>query len=294
METSPAKQAAVEHEYIATNGIYLHTVQAGPTDAPLVILLHGFPEFWLGWRRQLPALAGAGWRVWAPDQRGYNLSDKPRGLDAYRPEVLASDVKGLIEASGRRSVTLVGHDWGGEIAWWIALTYPQLVQRLVIMNAPHPNAMRHHLLHSPLQQLRSTYAAFFQLPWLPEQLLAGGDGWGASMLMKTSSHSNTFSAYEMQAYREAWQRPRAMHCMLNWYRAVRRDPLSEPPRERVGTPTLIIWGKQDVALSPALAQLSVEQCDDGRLVFVDEATHWVQHEQALRVNRLLLDFLDTP
>ncbi|MFW6063032.1 MAG: alpha/beta fold hydrolase [Chloroflexota bacterium] len=293
-EPAPTTHPDHRHRYIATNGTYLHTVQAGPEDAPLVILLHGFPEFWRGWQRQLPALAGAGWCVWAPDQRGYNLSDKPRGLDAYTPDVLAADVKGLIKASGRRSVVLVGHDWGGVIAWWTALNDPQLVQRLVIVNAPHPGAMRHHLLHNPLQQLRSAYAAFFQLPWLPELVLGAGNGLGASLLMRLSSRPGVFPAERLHAYRRAWQRPRALHSMLNWYRALRRTTPSRPASERVSRPTLIIWGRRDIALGPALARLSIQMCDDGRLVYIDEASHWVQHEQAPRVNKLLLDFMGRP
>lgn len=292
--SAQTSRPALKHRYIATNGVYLHTVQTGPEDGPLAILLHGFPEFWRGWQRQLPALTGAGWRVWAPDQRGYNLSDKPRGLDAYTPDVLAADVKGLIECSGRRTVTLVGHDWGGVIAWWATLNYPHLVQRLVILNAPHPGVMRRHLLQNPLQQLRSAYAAFFQLPWLPEQVLGAGNGLGAALLMRLSSRPGAFAARHLQPYRRAWRRPRALHSMLNWYRALRRASSSQPATQRVSQPALIIWGRKDVALGPSLAHLSLQMCDDGRLVYIDEASHWVQHEAAPRVNSLLLNFLGAP
>ena len=145
-----------EHHFIQTNGITLHTVMAGPVDGPVVILLHGFPEFWFGWRRQIPALAGAGFRVWVPDQRGYNLSDKPKGVVAYRLEALGADILGLINATGQERVYLAGHDWGAMVAWWVALNAPERLRRLAILNVPHPYVMRKHLLADPRQRARST------------------------------------------------------------------------------------------------------------------------------------------
>ena len=161
-----------EHKLIATNGITLHAVTAGPEDGPLVLLLHGFPEFWYGWRRQIPALAAAGFRVLAPDQRGYNLSDKPRELSAYRLDALAADALGLIDAAGRERAFVVGHDWGAMVAWWLALVAPQRVERLAILNVPHPYVFRRHLMNDAEQQKRSIYAGFFQLPWLPQSALS--------------------------------------------------------------------------------------------------------------------------
>lgn len=160
-----------EHRKIVTNGVRLHVVQTGPQDAPLVILLHGFPEFWYGWRQQIPALAAAGLQVWAPDQRGYNESDKPVGVGAYRIDELVADVVGLIDASGLRRASLVGHDWGAAVAWWVALTAPERLERLVILNGPHPSVMRRHLTRSVRQLLRSWYIFGFQVPWVPERLL---------------------------------------------------------------------------------------------------------------------------
>ena len=149
---------------IKTNGVKLHVVQSGPVDGPLVILLHGFPEFWYGWRKQIPALANAGFRVWAPDQRGYNTSEKPPNVRDYRLDKLADDVAGLIGISGRRRVTVVGHDWGGAVAWWLAANYPELVERLVILNVPHPLVMQRLIYTDPRQTLRSWYMFFFSDP----------------------------------------------------------------------------------------------------------------------------------
>src|SRR5664279_5354974 len=149
---------SIEHDIIQTNGVTLHVAQAGAPDAPLVILLHGFPEFWYGWHQQIPFLAEHGYRVCAPDQRGYNISDKPAGIDAYRVETLVDDVIGLINASGREKVYLVGHDWGAAVAWAVALLHPERLDKLVIMNVPHPKVFAETLRSSLRQMLKSWYA----------------------------------------------------------------------------------------------------------------------------------------
>jgi len=275
----------MEHKLIPTNGVTLHAVAAGPEDGPLVLLLHGFPEFWYGWRRQIPALAAAGFRVLAPDQRGYNLSDRPRALSAYSLDALANDALGLIDASGRERVYLVGHDWGAMVAWWVALIAPHRVQRLAILNVPHPTVAYRALRTSPEQMLRSTYAAFFQLPRLPEAFLRRG---GAAWMLRASSRPGTFTRADLTCYREAWSRPGALTAMLNWYRAALRYPF-RPPMERVQPPTLILWGRHDTALRWQSALESLKLCEQGELIYYP-ASHWVQHEMAEQVSRELLGF----
>ncbi len=278
-------------QYIATNGIRLHVVQAGPNEGPLVILLHGFPEFSYGWRRQIPYLASAGYRVWAPDQRGYNLSDKPDGVAAYTLDVLAADVIGLMDAAGQKQVFLVGHDWGAAVAWWVAAKYPDRLARMVVMNVPHGAVMQKHLRRNLAQLCRSWYFFFFQVPWLPETL-ARLQNWNiAAQALKNSSRLGTFTDSDLREYREAWSRPKAYRSMLNWYRAVMQKPSAPPANPRITVPTLLIWGAQDRFLGRELAQPSIDLCDDGRLVFIEEATHWVQHEEAERVNELIDTFL---
>src|SRR5512134_2857495 len=158
----------LEHSTIKTNGIQLHIVQAGPQSGVPVMLLHGFPEFWYGWRKQIPALAEAGCRVIVPDQRGYNLSDKPEGVKAYSVNTLVDDIHGLIDALGYEKVNLVGHDWGAIVSWSVAHRHPDRLQRLGILNAPHPLVTRRFLLRDLDQIRRSWYIMYFQLPWLPE------------------------------------------------------------------------------------------------------------------------------
>jgi pimeloyl-ACP methyl ester carboxylesterase len=279
------------HHYIQTNGITLHLVEAGLADGPLVVMLHGFPEFWYGWRHQIPALANAGYHVWAPDQRGYHLSSRPPEVSAYRQEELVADIAGLIQQSGQEQVYLVGHDWGAAVAWQVAAAHPELLKRLVILNVPHPTVMFDYVLRSWEQRFRSWYVGFFQIPWLPETLLRLNNWQGATQAMVQSGRPDSFSAADLERYRRAWSVPRAMTSMINWYRAIVRHPPLPLPQDPIEVPTLIIWGAQDVALSSEMAKLSLDFCDQGQLVMIEEATHWVQHDEPDKVNSLLLDFL---
>ena len=281
----------MDHQFIRTNGIQLHVVQAGPSNGPLVILLHGFPEFWYGWRRQISCFAEAGYRVWVPDQRGYNTSDKPSGIAAYSLDTLACDVIGLIDAAGQEKVFLVGHDWGAAVAWWIAIKYPDRLARMVVMNVPHGAVLQQHLRRNLTQLRRSWYIFFFQLPWLPEALLRFRNWRIAAQTMQRSSRRGTFSDSDLDTYRQAWEQPRAITAMLNWYRAIAQRPPTPPVNVRISVPTLLIWGARDTFLGRELAQPSIDMCDDGRLVFIEEATHWVQHEAPERVNALIDSFL---
>jgi len=281
----------LESLYVETNGVRLHVLQDGPEDGHMVILLHGFPEFAFGWRQQIPSLAAAGYRVWAPDQRGYNLSDKPDGIAAYALEELAADVIGLISAAGKERVSLIGHDWGAAVAWWVGQTHPERVSKLVVINVPHPAVMAARLRGSIAQLLKSWYIFSFQLPWLPEWVASLGNWRIATSALTTSSRPGTFSESDLDAYREAWSQPKAMRSMIHWYRALVRKPPVSPNRPRIEVPTLLIWGVDDVALDRAMAQPSIDLCDDGRLVFFEEATHWVHHEEPERVNALIGAFL---
>jgi len=279
------------HHYIATNNIHLHVVQDGPQEGPLLILLHGFPEFWYGWRRQIPFLAAAGYRVWAPDQRGYNLSDKPKGIAAYNLDLLAADIMGLIDAAGEQQAYLVGHDWGGAVAWHAAANYPERLKKLVILNTPHGSEMAKNLRQNRAQLRKSWYMLAFQIPWLPEMMTRRRNWRLGTEALRKSSRPGTFSDTELQQYRQAWSRPHAYHSMLNWYRAIFRARSVPPANRRISVPTLLIWGAKDHFFEQSLAQPSIDRCDDGRLVVIEEATHWVHHEKAERVNELIGAFL---
>jgi len=281
----------LEHSYIKTNSVRLHVVQAGPKSGTPVLLLHGFPEFWRGWVKQLPALVEAGCRVIVPDQRGYNLSDKPKGTKAYCVDTLVEDVTGLINALEYEKVNLVGHDWGALIAWMLAIKSPERLHRLGIINVPHPAVMKRFLQRDFEQMRRSLYALFFQLPWLPEMSMRFGNWRGASLGMRRSGKPHAFTNEDIEKYKEAWSQPGAITAMLNWYRAAFRYRPQITNDMHVLIPTLILWGVKDFALARRMARPSLDYCDDGRLIYFPEAGHWVQHEEADEVNRHLLEFV---
>jgi pimeloyl-ACP methyl ester carboxylesterase len=274
---------------IAVGDVALHVVEHGPDDGPPVILLHGFPEFSFGWRRQIGPLAAAGFRVAAPDGRGYNRSSKPVGVRAYHLDALVADVVGLADALGRERVSLVGHDWGGIVAWWAAARHPDRVERLAVLNAPHPAIARPYLLSHPNQMLRSWYVGFFQIPGLPEALLRA-DGYAAlRRSLRRTSRPGTFGEADLDAYARAWCEPGALTGMVNWYRALRHFRPEGPMR--VAAPTLLLWGVRDPFLEIGLAEESLALCERGRLVRLEDATHWLHLEEPDRVNRELIGFL---
>ena len=293
MVSDPATRCSVplERHWVQGHGVQLHVRVAGPDDGPLVVLLHGFPEFWYGWRHQIAALAEAGFRVVVPDQRGYNRSDAPRPVSAYGLDRLVDDVCAVIDATGHDRAAVVGHDWGAMVGWHLA--HPERLRRLAVLNVPHPHVFRETLRSSPGQLLRSTYALFFQLPVLPEWLLGCNDAQLLAALLRGSSRPDTFDDTDLAIYRRAWRRPGRLRGMLHWYRAAGRRALRiAPPSAAIDVPTLVVWGARDVALSRRMAAPSAAMCTDGHLEVIEDATHWVQHDAPAIVNRLLLDHLE--
>ena len=283
---------SLEHDYVETNGVKLHVVKQGPEDGAVILMLHGFPEYWYGWRKQMSFLAAKGYRVWVPDQRGYNLSDKPEAVNAYHTDELVQDVAGLIEATGKDKVTLVGHDWGGIVAWQAARACPERIGRLVILNAPHEAAMTHYLPRHPFQLIRSSYIFFFLLRGLPEKLVEQSDWKLGISALKDSSNEGTFTQKDLELYKKAWSQPFAMRSMINWYRANLKSLTMPELDPTVTVPTLIIWGRKDQFLGAGLAEKSLDFCENGKGILLGEATHWVHHEEPDRVNNLILDFIE--
>ncbi len=286
----------MNHEQVHTNGVRLHVVTAGPKDGPLVVLLHGFPDYWYGFRRQITYLAERGFRVMAPDQRGYDESDKPANVSAYRIEELTGDVLGLIEAAGRESASVVGHDWGGGVAWTLAMRHPDKVKKLVAMNAPHGLVMMETLRKSAAQLAKSWYMFFFQLPFVPERLLFARGGRGAFQAITRDAAPGAFTEADFDRYSVAWAQAGAATGMLNWYRALVRNPPPLPSREeaRIRVPTLLIWGTGEKHLVRSMAEDSIALCDHGRLELIEGASHWVKDDAPGKVNALLGEFLGAP
>jgi len=267
----------------------LHYVEAG--DGPLIVLLHGFPEFWYGWRHQIRPLAAAGFRVVAPDMRGYNISSKPDEVAAYDTGKLTADISGLIHERGAESAMLVGHDWGGSVAWATAMQHPEVVERLAILNAAHPRKLSQGL-HHPGQLRRSWYFFFFDLPELPETVVRS-DNWRFFRHFLRDARPDAFTEQDMERYIEAWSQPGAVSGMINYYRnSVRQSPKrAEAQLRPIQARTLVIWGEDDRYLGSDLAE--PDHDDVPNLDHVErlaDASHWVHHDEPERVTRLLTDF----
>jgi len=273
------------------NGTELHVVAAGDETAPLVVLLHGFPEYWYGWRAVIAPLVDAGYRVLVPDQRGYNRSEKPDGVRAYRTIVLSQDIVDLIATESCDTAHVVGHDWGGVVAWDLACRYPEVVDRLAIVNAPHPTAYRRQLLSNLEQLRRSWYAICFQPPWIPERACRYDDYRLLERALRRTAAPETFTDAELARYRRAWSRDGAVTGMLNWYRAALRYP-PQLPTDRVDAPTLVVWGEDDTALVPSLAVDSAGFCATSHLELLPATSHWVAHEAPDRLCEFLIEHLE--
>ena len=272
-------------------GVKLHYVEAG--DGPPVVLLHGFPEFWYAWRHQIPALAAAGFRVIAPDMRGYNTSDKPRGIRSYRHEAVADDVAALIRHLGGGSAAVAGHDWGGFVAWYVQMRHPDLVERLIVLNAPHPGAWFREI-RRPRQLVKSWYQFYFQLPRLPEASIRARD---FAILRATLRHDparrDAFTEEDIARYVEALAQPGTLTATLNYYRATMRRSPFRLLREvrRIDVPTQLIWGEKDRWLGPWLTHNLEEWVPGIRVECLPDASHWVMADEPERVNRLMIEFL---
>ncbi len=297
MAADPAAlQGLIAHRYADLPGARLHYVVAGA--GPLVVLLHGFPEAWFAWQHQIPALVAAGYRVIAPDLRGYNLSDKPAGVRAYTTDRLTGDVAALIREVGDREpdgrvapAAVIGHDWGAAVAWLFAMRHPELLARLAILNVPHPARMLQGL--RTLRQLRkSWYIFFFQLPWLPEASFRARDfAVLRQTLRRDPVRPGAFSEEDVERYVAAAAQPGALTGGMNYYRALIRHPQAAGPVQRIEAPVLVIWGEQDRYLGPELAEPDPRWVPNGRVERLPDASHWVQADAPERVNALLVEFL---
>jgi pimeloyl-ACP methyl ester carboxylesterase len=259
-----------------------------------MLLLHGFPDFWYSWRRQIPEFA-RDHKVVAVDLRGYNDSDKPTEKSAYTMPKLIEDVVGIIQGLGYDRCVLVGHDWGGAIAWNVAYTHPELIDRLVVLNLPHPAKFQQGLL-TPQQLLRSSYIFFFQLPWLPEAVLRWNNYRAIAAAFKGMAIDKTaFTADDLEAYKTAVAKPGALTSMLNYYRNLFKNGVKMSGRQWnvLKVPTLLIWGEKDIALGKELTYGTEQYVEDLRIQYIPNCSHWVHHEQPQLVNQTIREFLAT-
>jgi pimeloyl-ACP methyl ester carboxylesterase len=286
----------VRHDYAQIGDVRLHYAECGEGER-LVLLLHGFPECWYSWRKQLPAL-GERYRIVAPDMRGYNLSDKPARVEDYRMSRLVDDVTGLIRHFGAREAAVVGHDWGGAVAWAVAQHYPDYVWKLASLQVPPPAVWARNLTLK--QALRSWYMLFFQLPRVPEWWMARDDFAALAKTFRATSRPGTFSDSDIEVYKAAMREPGALTAAVNYYRANVRSFFARRAggggireRERVRVPTLFVYGERDFAIVPGTVAGVADYVDapytELRLA---RNNHWVQQESPAEVNAALLGFLD--
>lgn len=256
-----------------------------------MILLHGFPKHGLAWQKQIQHLATQGYWVWAPDQRGYAGSDKPKDIASYNMNALAADIIGLIDAAAVKQANVIGHDWGAAVTWWLSSNHPERIKKMAILNVPHPKAYLNYIKTHPRQIVKSWYVFVFQLPLLPEYLLRNNNCQRLLDVMQSTSVHGTFSHVDFQQYIQQWSQAGALTGMLNWYRAALRTPL-KPRLGTIPVPTRILWGRKDHFLQKQLAELSSQYCEqlDG-LYYLDDAGHWLAHEKSAQVNKILSDFL---
>jgi len=312
---SRRRSMTISHNYASVNGIRLHYAESGSGDN-LVILLHGFPEFWYSWRHQLPVL-GKSYHVVAPDMRGYNLSDKPARVEDYRLDVLAEDVVGLIDYFGVQKAAIVAHDWGAGVAWALARRYPERLSKLAALQVPPLAVWRANL--TVRQLFRSWYMFFFQLPRIPEWAIRRRNFAALDrMFKKSGGRKTTFSDKDIELYKEALGRPGALTAALSYYRAnarhlgpragrngdndgnkagsrVETHAGSDRPEQdrRIRVPTLFIYGEQDPAIIPATVRGVGRYIDAPyRELRIADSGHWVQNEAAVEVNAALMEFLD--
>ena len=290
--------SGIRQRFVEANGQRFELAEAGdPQSRKFAILLHGFPELNFSWRHQMPELAAQGWRVWAPNLRGYGNTTKPEGVPAYRMDHLLTDVAALIDLAKTEAaadeVMLVAHDWGAVIAWNFAIQKIRPLDRLVIMNVPHPKCAERELKYWR-QKKKSWYIFFFQLPWFPEKMMLANDAKAVrGAFLNTAANKDRFPEQDLDVYAKAAQQPGAMHAMVNYYRALLRYPEArEVGDAMVDTPTLVIWGENDMALDIHLLDGMEEWVPNLTVHRLPGISHWVQQDAPDEVNQLLGQWLD--
>ena len=287
------RDASIRTTFVEANGLTFEVDQCGEGDK-LAICLHGFPEHSFSWRYQLPLLASLGYEAWAPNLRGYGKSSRPAQVEDYKLDNLMADVAGLIDAAGKKEVVLVAHDWGAVIAWQFAIEKIRPLTHLIICNVPHPGPMTRLIKNSWAQKKKSWYVLFFQLPWLPERMLGKNNAQPvADAIFNSSVDQSRFPKEVLEVYRKNADQPGALTAMVNYYRALIRYRKATPVEEipKIDTPTLMLWGEDDVALDKESTYGTEEFVTDFRIRYLPRVSHWVQQEAPEVCNVMIEAFL---
>lgn len=293
-----AKVAMLEHKYADVNGVRLHYVTAGK--GKLIMFVHGFPEFWYEWKNQLVEF-GQNFQAVAPDMRGYNLSSKPAEVDQYQVKYMVEDLRALAEKLGHKKFILVAHDWGGAIAWAFGIAHPECLEKLVIINAPHPGVFQRELRDNPAQQTASRYMLMFRQPQAEQTLSANNYALLVQIVLGEGLKNGVFNEDDKKAYIEAWSQPGALTGGLNYYRAARVGPPTEGDKSEgfatglpsldVKVPTLVVWGEKDTALLTGNLEGLDKYVPNLTIKRIPDGTHWVIHEKPALVNEYIRKFI---
>lgn len=288
------------HAYASINGVKLHYASNG--EGKLILFLHGFPEFWYMWKNQLNEF-GKDYQAVAPDMRGYNLSSKPQDVGQYKPKMLMEDIKQLAEYLGHKKFVLVAHDWGGAVAWSFAIFYPQYLEKLVIINAPHPATFERELRNNPQQRKASVYILMFRSPQAEKKLSDDNYSFLINMAFGDILRQGVMSKEDLNEYIKCWSQPGSLTGGLNYYRAANVDALEHPDQAllkpavgdslpKLTVPTLVIWGEKDTALLTGCIEGLEQFVIDLKIRRVPDASHWVVAERPDLVNSYIREFIE--
>ncbi|MBT3983859.1 MAG: alpha/beta hydrolase [Bacteriovoracaceae bacterium] len=281
----------MESKFVNTNGIKLHVKVSGPEDGELLIFLHGFPEFWKSWEYIGKKFAECGYRVLIPDQRGYNLSDRPKKINAYKMKELTADILGLIKSEKREKATVIGHDWGAAVTWALAANHGDNIKKAAVLNVPHPDVFLKEILTNPKQLRSSWYMFFMQLPFLPEKIWSFKNFKHFAKATSKGTKNHHICDLGGSDYVKAWSQKGAFTGMLNWYRAAFRS-VTYNYKSPIKVPTLVIWGEKDPFVRVKMAAPSLKYCQNGRLHLISKASHFVHHDAPDEVYDTLKDFIN--
>lgn len=272
--------------------VTIHLAECGPDTGKLMLFLHGFPENWYAWKKQLLYFGSKGFKAVAIDQRGYNLSSKPKYIHDYRIDMLAIDVFNIVRHYfKRKKVLLIGHDWGANVAWWTSLRFPEIIEKLIIVNVPHPVVMKKTMNNNFRQMLSSWYIYFYQIPFIPEFFMSFSHGLLLASMITSSANKNAFDRRTMSYYRNSWSKE-TVTAMINWYRGMKLGSDKKLRSIKVQPDVLVLWGLRDRFIKKENIEPSLKLCKKATCKVYPNNTHWVIHEAEDKVNKKILNFIN--